>query len=615
MGAPLPNERMDASDPALPVRKGERTRAPSANQPGKPEGMALPWLMTMPSPSEDINIGVRRDDKLEPARRHSVPEGPSPACMPAGPGSTSPAFPTIGEDGTPSSSHPGKRAGVAPWLMTTPPLDDAISEKRNPAETAETYVALERLLHIAEHENGNSHAALESSAESPKENACAPELSPPTTGLELKEEIANLDTRPHPAETYVGPSTHIATTAKHENGNPHAAPESSAENSKENSDASAPELPRTTPGLEWKGERAGADTRPHPAETYVAPEADIATSATHKSGNSHAEDEIASVAQANQLERDWIRVVSVVPNADPFSSCIEGSKQSDVAVPTQGRRKGGILIATIFTASALCIWATALRPLSELPRRAEMTSTPASVSTREGTVEAQAQEVQKSSGRTEPYSQPTLSSHPESPVGADILLATQPSPNLTEDGSTPTRPTPAAEQKNGSDVKNSVALAPSENSRSPQTAQRAGGPLAWRSFEVPEFGTRIQIPAGIFTPSGKPEQGSGQRFERADGRAVLSIYSRPNNMGQSPATYLRHNLRVDRSALDYERIARSFFAISLERDGVILYSRCNFSSRVRAAIHCFDLTYPQEEKRSWDGVVTRISLSLRPLEG
>ena len=94
-----------------------------------------------------------------------------------------------------------------------------------------------------------------------------------------------------------------------------------------------------------------------------------------------AEDEIASVAQANQLERDWIRAVSAVPNADRFSSCIEGSKHSDIAVPTQGRRKGGILIATIFTASALCIWATGLRPLPDLPRRAEMTATSASVST------------------------------------------------------------------------------------------------------------------------------------------------------------------------------------------------------------------------------------------
>jgi hypothetical protein len=61
-------------------------------------------------------------------------------------------------------------------------------------------------------------------------------------------------------------------------------------------------------------------------------------------------------------------------------------------------------------------------------------------------------------------------------------------------------------------------------------------------------------------------------------------------------------------------LTRSFFAISSERDGVILYSRCNFSGGARGAIHCFDLKYPQEEKRSWDAVVTRIILSLRPLE-
>ena len=136
----------------------------------------------------------------------------------------------------------------------------------------------------------------------------------------------------------------------------------------------------------------------------------------------------------------------------------------------------------------------------------------------------------------------------------------------------------------------------------------------WRTFEVAEFGTSIQYPASIFTPTGKPEKGLGQRFERADGRAVLSIYSRPNEAGENPKTYLRNNLRMDRSALDYVRIARSFFAISSERNSVILYSRCNFSGGARGVIHCFDLTYPQAEKRAWDAVVTRISLSLRPLE-
>ena len=147
-----------------------------------------------------------------------------------------------------------------------------------------------------------------------------------------------------------------------------------------------------------------------------------------------------------------------------------------------------------------------------------------------------------------------------------------------------------------------------------QAQSREQNPVDWRTFEIPDFGTRIQYPAGIFSPAGKPEKGVGQRFERADGRATLSIYSRPNEAGDNPATYLRHNLRVSRSALDYARITRSFFAISSERDGVILYSRCNFSGGARGSIHCFDLKYPQEERRSWDAVVTRISLSLRPLE-
>jgi hypothetical protein len=136
----------------------------------------------------------------------------------------------------------------------------------------------------------------------------------------------------------------------------------------------------------------------------------------------------------------------------------------------------------------------------------------------------------------------------------------------------------------------------------------------WRTFEVRDFGTKIQYPADIFSPAGEPEMGLGQRFARADGRAVLSIYARSNEAGETPRTYLRKHLRVNRSVLDYVRIARSFFAISSERDGVILYSRCNFSGGARGTIHCFDLKYPREEKRSWDAVVTRISLSLRPLE-
>jgi hypothetical protein len=40
----------------------------------------------------------------------------------------------------------------------------------------------------------------------------------------------------------------------------------------------------------------------------------------------------------------------------------------------------------------------------------------------------------------------------------------------------------------------------------------------------------------------------------------------------TPASYLKNNLRVGRSALDDERVTRSFFAISSTRQGLIFYS-------------------------------------------
>jgi hypothetical protein len=139
---------------------------------------------------------------------------------------------------------------------------------------------------------------------------------------------------------------------------------------------------------------------------------------------------------------------------------------------------------------------------------------------------------------------------------------------------------------------------------------------AWQTFSVPEFGTTVQYPAGIFSVAeGKAERGVGRRFRSPDGRSLLAVYSRPNEAGDTPVSYLRKNLKKSRSSLTYERVTRSFFAIATRQEGSIFYSRCNFSFDRKAAIHCIDLVYPRPEKRAWDSIVTRISRSLRPLEG
>src|SRR5438045_1386666 len=103
----------------------------------------------------------------------------------------------------------------------------------------------------------------------------------------------------------------------------------------------------------------------------------------------------------------------------------------------------------------------------------------------------------------------------------------------------------------------------------------------------------LEYPASLFARVGEAEKGVGQRFEREDGRAVLSIYASENQDADAPASYLKKNLR--QPALDYERVTSFFFAISMERDGTIFYIRCNFSAR-RSTIHCLDLVYPISKK-------------------
>lgn len=127
-----------------------------------------------------------------------------------------------------------------------------------------------------------------------------------------------------------------------------------------------------------------------------------------------------------------------------------------------------------------------------------------------------------------------------------------------------------------------------------RTGQGQG--LGWQTFQVKEFGTTVDYPVSIFSePSGKAEKGTGQRFNSADGRSTLTIYALENADGDTPASYLRKNLRMPRSAIDYERVTRSFFAISVERQGTVLYSRCNFASGGDGGtVHCIDL-------RTWRG--------------
>ena len=129
----------------------------------------------------------------------------------------------------------------------------------------------------------------------------------------------------------------------------------------------------------------------------------------------------------------------------------------------------------------------------------------------------------------------------------------------------------------------------------------------WTTFQD-DRGTVVQYPRGIFAVESRDDS-AGRVFTTADGRARLHVVTLRNKRNESPARYLKRVFTSNREQVTYDRVADNFFALSAPHRERILYRRCNFPATGR--IHCIDLQYPRGEKRAWDDVVTRISLSLR----
>jgi hypothetical protein len=144
-------------------------------------------------------------------------------------------------------------------------------------------------------------------------------------------------------------------------------------------------------------------------------------------------------------------------------------------------------------------------------------------------------------------------------------------------------------------------------------AQSPGLQTEWSRF-VDHRGTTIQYPSSVFSVERGPRgNGTGRVYSTPDGRARIHMYSIPNSRNESPAEFLQSEFPLPRSTLKYDRVTRSFFAVSAVRNGLIVYLRCNFSSNAGGTIHCVDVRYPVQEKQAWDRIVTRISHSVRPL--
>lgn len=134
----------------------------------------------------------------------------------------------------------------------------------------------------------------------------------------------------------------------------------------------------------------------------------------------------------------------------------------------------------------------------------------------------------------------------------------------------------------------------------------------WATYANPRFGTTADYPAGLFTVlDPPPENGDGQGFRTADGRAKLSIYGAWNVQRDTPQTYVTNYVDMTGASVTYKRVTDRFYVISGKREGNIFYDRCNFSTDPEGIINCFSINYPEHEKAAWERIVSRLSSSLR----
>jgi hypothetical protein len=134
----------------------------------------------------------------------------------------------------------------------------------------------------------------------------------------------------------------------------------------------------------------------------------------------------------------------------------------------------------------------------------------------------------------------------------------------------------------------------------------------WENYANPKFGASADYPADLFTVlDPPPEIEDGQSFHTADGRAELSIYGAWNANDDTPKSYVENYVEESGAGISYRQITDHFFVVSGTKDGKIFYQRCNFLTHPDAVVHCFSISYPEQQKEAWDKIVSRVSGSLR----
>ena len=143
-------------------------------------------------------------------------------------------------------------------------------------------------------------------------------------------------------------------------------------------------------------------------------------------------------------------------------------------------------------------------------------------------------------------------------------------------------------------------------------SESLAGSLQWTLYGDEQFGCVLDYPAGLFRPEA-PTSDEPQRFSSPDDDVYFRIQGVENANGWSPQAIREKYLSADMPGdVTYDRTKSDFVVLSGYRGESIFYTKVAVSKDRQSAC-IFEITYPREQKKAFDKIVTRMSRSLRSL--
>ena len=129
---------------------------------------------------------------------------------------------------------------------------------------------------------------------------------------------------------------------------------------------------------------------------------------------------------------------------------------------------------------------------------------------------------------------------------------------------------------------------------------------AYKTYTNARFAYSISYPASLLKPQGEAENGDGQAFRSADGRAEMRVYGGYNVNNESLRAVYDQAVNEWGGGVSYKVMKPDWFVVSALVNGKIRYRKTMLRKDV---LETFEIEYDQSQKATYDSVTARIAKS------